>query len=362
MKETRKRLPITASITLEQWDAIIDEVKENGGDISLNRLRLEGESSREWTEGNGAAYFKGVTEQVITSLDEAIVFSRADMTKWQVKSWTFKSYDTPMKLRKDEVHPSDPKSKLVKHTPTKVTNYAVQVNFIERDQTRDLIQELLDNAPPPININRSHGKGIGVTALADFHFGAEVKDLLRTKSFNLSILKTYLEEVAEKINKRGYNEVHLCLLGDYFEAISGLNHKNSFKSLSQDGYGRSIIKLASKYLIDHLISRINNLAAVYMVSGNHDRITPDSNVDNMGEAAAILYDYLRFQIPTSVTMKYHPVLLSEEIDGIQYVMTHGHYKLIQKSPEKILFQHGNKGPVQYTSVRTFAYTKGLQGS
>lgn len=341
MSETRKRLPVSPSTTMEHWDQIVEAVKETGGDIALSRILQNAESKREWKESSDSAYFEGVTEQVITSLDEAIVFSRADMKVWEVKNWRFKTYDTPMKIRNDEVHPNDPKSKLVKHKSIKRTNYAVSVEFVRRDNTNELIQELFKAAPKPIKVKRIAGKRTGVVHLSDFHFGAEVKDLMKTKNFNIGVLKTYLDEIAKEVNSYAYQSVHLAMLGDFFESISGLNHKNSFKSLSRDGYGRSIIKLTSQILLEFM-SKINNLDAVYMISGNHDRLTPESDVDNMGEAAAILFDYMELQVPDGVTMKYHPVLLSQAIDGINYLFTHGHYKLAAKSPEKLIMLYGDK--------------------
>ena len=118
--------------------------------------------------------------------------------------------------------------------------------------------------------------------------------------------------------------MHLCVLGDLVESVSGLNHPNTWKSLGSGMYGYNVIILAYKLIKKHLLERINNLHTVYIVPGNHDRFTIASNVDNVGGVGGLLAFML--QENTDLNVVYNDLIISREIDGINYLMTHGHHK------------------------------------
>src|SRR5690606_1349928 len=136
--------------------------------------------------------------------------------------------------------------------------------------------------PKTVSLKKD-GDKIGVVTFADFHIGADIKNLLKTKDFNVEILLDYIAKSVAIINSKNYKEVHVNLLGDFFESLSGMNHENTFKSLGQDMWGANVIILANEIIGEHLLSKINNLVAVNIVSGNHDRMTASNKLDNTGE-------------------------------------------------------------------------------
>jgi predicted phosphohydrolase len=94
-------------------------------------------------------------------------------------------------------------------------------------------------------------------------------------------------------------------------------------------------------LVDSFLGRINNLAWVGMVSGNHDRVTSEKEMDQKGEVGTMLHYLLKKSL--SVEVEYHPMILTKEVDGVYYVMTHGHLPISKRDPAKILFDYGKQG-------------------
>lgn len=130
------------------------------------------------------------------------------------------------------------------------------------------------------------------------------------------------------------------MLGDFYESLSGLNHENTFKSLAKNGWGADVIIMANEILTDHFLSKINNLVEINMVSGNHDRMTISKKVDNTGEGAKILWYMLKKDYP-DLQINYSDSVLVREIDGINYILTHGDKGLNKKEMSKVVFDYGN---------------------
>ena len=287
---------------------------------------------------DGTAEFSCITPRRIKTLEEALELCDSDMSLFDVASWevSMRSWDTAMKLTTWEA------GKKVSEIPHKETNelYAVNVKFKPKDMTEEYVQEIKDEVLSwvPQKIAAKPGKGVGVINLADFHIGADIKDLLRTLNFDINILQNRLADIANEVNSRGYSEVHVNMVGDFIESFTGLNHLNSWRSMDKKMVGSNVVIIATRILVNFL-SSINNLAGVNMVSGNHDRTTPDSKIDNVGEVAGLLAYTLGLQL--DVDIEYHPFLISKEIDGMWYVITHGHSAASQKDAGKLLFEHGN---------------------
>jgi predicted phosphodiesterase len=271
---------------------------------------------------------EAVTRKVITSEAEAIEFFKVDLNVWKVIKFKCRSWTTPIN-GEDYV------------------NTYVALDMERRDES---IQDVCDKIKSYLRNNtESKGKSIvnlqskkrvGVVSCADIHLGAVVKDLIRTPDFNLDILISYLNKVADNVNAHNFSEVHLNLLGDYVESVSGLNHLNTFKSLDSNLVGAKLIKVTSEILSDALISKIHNLKSINMVSGNHDRFTPEKDVDNEGYAGGMIC-YVLELLHKDINISYHPMLLSKDIDGIRYIMTHGHYLLSKKHALETINKFGN---------------------
>ncbi len=301
---------------------------------------VESAEQREWEFSGQSAYFKGVTEKVITSLDEALKFSNADLSLWEVERWKFNSWDTSMKIKVVKIVDG---KEVVFQEPIKRTNYSVQVWFKPKNTSAEdlaiVMTDILKDIGK-ISITKLDREGsIGVVNIADIHMGADVSNLVKTPDFNLDVVREHFKTIAAYVNSFKYKEVYINLLGDYFESISGLNHLNTFKSLGKGQYGANIIKLGVG-IISEFFSSLENLKQVNLISGNHDRITPKADVDNEGAAADMLAYCLQLVFP-DLKINFHPYLISDEIDGICYILTHGQFALDKKDAAKIVKEYGS---------------------
>ena len=298
----------------------------------------EGNAQTEWTFDKEAAYFKGTTDQSVTTLDEALRFAKVDLDVWEVERWQLKTWDVSAKVKVFDANGKE------NFEIQKKPNYGVQVWLRKKFDSSIDLENLMENLRSSFamrEVPTSEGqRGVGVVNIADFHLGADVSDLIKTTDFNVDVLVEHLDKVVERINAFGYTEVHVNLLGDYFESISGMNHINTFKSLGKGMYGARVIKLAIT-VISEFLRKINNLKTVNVLSGNHDRFTPDNRLDNEGAAAEILAYGLSLIFGDQVSVDYHPYLISKEIDGICYLLTHGHHSMDKKDPAKIVKQYGS---------------------
>lgn len=287
-------------------------------------------AQHEWEYTPDTAYFNGSTERPITTLEDALIFANVDTNVWEVDKWKLKSWDVSAKSKDGDG--------LIKRT-----NYGIQVWLTRKaisDADRDQVFNMVRDSFDKIKVKKAVGNfGIGVVNVADFHLGADVSNLIKAQDFNVDILVKHLNTIVETINAHGFSEVHVNMVGDYFESISGLNHLDSFKSIGPKMYGAPVIKLASE-VISKFLSGINNLKCVNLISGNHDRITANYKLDREGSGAEILAMLLD-HILSGVEIDYHPYLISKDIDGIRYLLTHGHFGIDKKDSAKIVKLYGS---------------------
>jgi len=178
-----------------------------------------------------------------------------------------------------------------------------------------------------------------VVPIADIHIGAEVRELRKTPNFDINIANRIMDKAADRINERGADVVHLAFLGDMIESFTGLNHKNSWKGMGYNMYGSKVIKHAID-LLERFLGRVNNVGAVYGIAGNHDRTTSDKGEDDKGEIADVLFYILQRIYGDHLPIEYDPLVITKEIDGINYMITHGDKKVIKKDPRDFLFEYG----------------------
>jgi predicted phosphodiesterase len=293
-------------------------------------------NKQEWSEKDTTAIWSYDGTDNINTLEDALSFAKVNLDIWEVDRHIFNKWPTTAK---------NAEGKLVQ-----MNNIQVKVWFKKRIDAGIDWQDVFDGIQQHFRNSRTAkrkpkpapGNGVAVVGTADFHFGAYVDDLLRSDKFNIEVLVDYLERAADTINANQYKEVHLALLGDFIESFTGLNHRNSWKGLGKGMYGMNSIILCFEILLESFVQRINNVAGIYLVSGNHDRVTSEKENDAKGEVAELLAYLFRKELP-HVDVQYHPMVLSVTIDGIQYVMTHGHLPFAQKELSKVLFDYGKQG-------------------
>ena len=291
------------------------------------------EVQRTWDEKGDSAIYEYKGEKPIRSLKEALHFSDVDLDTWEVDRHIFNSWDVAMKNANGT-------------GAFKRTNYQVKVWFKRREK-EDI--KLLDEFLKKVDDKLKSGKRkvskvkvkknkVGVVPIADLHIGAYIRELILTKDFDVDTAIDMLSETAKEINSEGYSEVHIAILGDIIESFTGGNHPNSFKSIGYGHHGFTVFTLAYEIIENFLLS-IDNLKSVYLVSGNHDRYTSSNKEDTKGEVLQGVYYFLNRYLPVDV--EYNSLVISKEIDGINYIFTHGHHRFSTKNPEKIILDYGN---------------------
>jgi len=208
--------------------------------------------------------------------------------------------------------------------------------------TEDQIKELRDNfSLTPFVSNKTSGSGIGVVDVSDIHSGALVKifsEVVKKKEFNVDILINYLDQVASIVNAKKYKEVHLFIPGDIIESFTGFNHKDTYKNI--EAHEGQIIIIAYEVL-KRLIGNINNCTNVYLVEGNHDRMTSKKGGNSRKGVVEVVSHFLSEN--SNVMINYHPFLISAEIDNIFHICTHGDWKPWKRSYDSFFFRYGKQG-------------------
>jgi predicted phosphodiesterase len=309
----------------------ITSFEKTGDSDTVGSKQVESSSKNEWNESKDSAVWSYDGTDTIHTLDDALSYSKVDMSVWEVDRHVFNQWEVTMKG--------------ADKSPIKRMNVQVKVWFKKRrghDIDFDKVLKELSKATSKATVPFTGGNGVGVVAASDFHFGAEIDDLIRSGKFNVKVLSRYLSNSADIINQKGYKEVHLALLGDFIESFTGLNHVNSWKGIGIDMFGMNAVILCYEILMQAFISKINNLKGVYVVSGNHDRVTSNNKEDQKGEAGQMIA-YLIKEKLEGVNVEYHPMVITKVIDGICYLWTHGHLGFSQKETSKILFDYGKQG-------------------
>jgi len=185
-----------------------------------------------------------------------------------------------------------------------------------------------------------NGKKEANIIIADLHLGAYIDGLVNTKNYSIPILIEYLESIVSTVNEFQYEKVNVLFLGDMIESFTGLNHKNSWKGLQKGMIGAEVIKFSVNILHEKLLSKLNNLKYVKLVAGNHDRLTSDKDEDTDGGACDLIAFGLELR---GYNVEFHPTVISCEIDGINYILLHGHKGISRRATKDICWDFGKKG-------------------
>jgi hypothetical protein len=228
---------------------------------------------------------KGQTEEVFTvdnpptSLEDALRGSKVDLSVWDVQKWVWNHW---------------------------AGRYQVKVWFAQKEHDpQEKLSAFLNSIKDGFNKSKSSkvaGRGTAVVALADFHLGMKFNGDAKNPSFDAEVLAQRITALVDKINAQGFEEVHLALLGDFIESFTGLNHMDTWKNL--ESYGRTAVMGVCGLIRDELILRLNNVSNVYIVAGNHDRVTNKKDQDARGEAAGLIADVLELMIDTPIHFDY----------------------------------------------------------
>lgn len=319
-----KDVPIEPEWMGRTVDAVL-KIAPDRNDATLSN------TEEKWVEDleKGLAVFEGLSDKPVRSEEEAMRIVGADPKKWEVYHYESTVWQVTSFKRKG--------------LPLTVNNYRNHIKMrLRKDNIDDVLERMVDAVGKvrPRGVAKSEGTGIGVLNVSDFHLGADVSGLSRSLDFNMDILIEHLHKVADKVNRMSFHAVHVNMLGDFFESISGMNHPNTFKELGLRMYGANLFILADKIYSEHFLSRINNLAGINIIGGNHDRLASDKMTESTSEGAQILA-YLLQKTLADVKVKYHHSILVDVIDGIQYILYHGDKNFAKADASKIILDYGD---------------------
>lgn len=277
--------------------------------------------TQEMTADTAEYTYKGSTP--IHSLQEALEYFQVDEEKWEVSRYTCNSWEAQSKEGTVPMH----------QVKMQLTKKEVPVNL---DKVIADLRQSLDG----FTIQRKPGNNTAVVVLSDFHIGAKVDAQGKTPEFNVQSVVSRLQTVAAEVNNQNYDEVYVCLLGDFIESFTGFNHQSTWQELERGGYGTNVVIVAYT-IIRRFLTSLDNVFGVYMVSGNHDRITPKIEGDPYGSVASLLAFMLKENTPLDI--RHNAVLLGLDIDGIFYILTHNHLGIAKGDLGKVFWEHGRQG-------------------
>lgn len=220
---------------------------------------------------------------------------------------------------------------------------AIKKQAIQDVTLQAMIMDIADYIPtcevkPYIRVNKKSEGAINLF-IFDLHYGAQNRTA-HIPLYSPEIVKETLLGIAEIVNKNKAAEVNVFFGGDMIESWMSQMHVNQWKGMARGYFGANLIKELYKLLVEFL-SQINNVKAVFAVPGNHDRSSEKREVDDEGSIAEILFELIKLAFSGKLPVKFDEKVISESIDGIQYIMTHGHFKLSNVTPAELVIKYGN---------------------
>jgi len=234
--------------------------------------------------------------------------------------------------------------KLVSHTGTPFYNILFKEHDEDLEVDFETIRDILDGEMVKAHVYqvKSHESGLksAVIKIADLHYGAHIRNLLKTPDYDSEKLAIFLQKIAVRVNAMGFDIVHIHIHGDLIESFSGLNHINSWMSMNPAEIGASAVKLCAKSLHKNLLSKVEGLGEVYIVAGNHDRTSKANDEDVKGYAAELISYALELM---GYSTHFHPMILTQQVDGINHIILHGDKGISKRSTKDIIWDYGKQG-------------------
>jgi predicted phosphodiesterase len=269
-------------------------------------------------------------DRQITSEAEALEFFEIDRNRWKVDKMVsnfWGSQDNPNYQTKLWLSPLEPD--LI------VTDQHI------KDSCKHLLQKL--DSYKGIKVTK-RTNGTIVVAITDIHLGNKVdrtKGVIKSPFFDSNVIIEKLFEVASIINEHNAKNVHLVVLGDMIESLTGLMHVNAFKKLEENMIEGTLVIATYKLLLT-FFEQIQNLQSVSIVPGNHDRIATSKQEDSKGEAGRIIAFFLKEKLGNKIPFEYNPLLIQKEIDGINYLWEHGDHALAWSNFPAFILRYGRQ--------------------
>lgn len=161
--------------------------------------------------------------------------------------------------------------------------------------------------------------------IADIHAGGKSTKTALSEEWSTEMLIEKLNRVAEITNSYKAKNVHLMILGDLVETVSGLNHPDAWKGIEQGMFGSNVIIQTQEILVKELINKVVNLKTIIATGGNHDRLQSSNKLADTGATDLIFYmikERLNL-MKSNVEVIYDPILVSFATKSFGMIGVHG---------------------------------------
>ena len=213
-----------------------------------------------------------------------------------------------------------------------IIKYQNQELFLRAEFTK--LKALL----PKISITPRKPKRIESTEIThlvipDMHIG------LLQSNYNKEIVKEQLDEVLSLVHDAA--RVHVHFMGDIIQSVSGMNHKDSWKTMGPEDYGANAITNPFEILMEFLVS-IPGLERVDAVGGNHGRMESDKSVENDAEGEKLIMYLLNMALPDVKVIFDANVIVDHDDPNLLLVTLHGDNPVDKEPGQKIAWEYGDK--------------------
>lgn len=308
---------------------ILDYIKKYGSEQvkeSLEELYGEGDNDYTINQEWGKVYSQSKIIKSVDDLKEAVDF---DDEKFQVLDGQHTSWGVSAKTK-------DGSSWIYN------TNYRVYLKWKLRglekpdiSYMKEWLQDVKQDVELPEYEYKEEKKPV-VVSLGDLHIGVYFEGDGLHHDYNRDIAAKKLSRIVEMVNKMYPDrDIHYVIGGDLIESFTGKNHADMWKHIEMHGAKAAFEAFK---LLKEMFMKTNNLRKVYMVGGNHDRITSDNNDDKTGQVAELLY--LLFNETTNIDCEFDPHHIQTTIDGVSYIIAHGDKKFSNKKASEVIVDYG----------------------
>lgn len=308
------------------WPKLVELIQELSPQVAYEMLaggKLSFDSKNNVLESDGAG---------IKNLDELIAFSKTNTDKWDVERHIINKWPTTAKNADGE---------LVQKANWQVKAW-LRLKGIDKPD-KSWTDKWLDNfiksinKPIPKPIIRPAEGGTVVVVIADTHIGAFTKDMKLVEDYNVDKCKESLDKIAEYVNtKYPDKEVVVFHLGDVIESFTGANKPETWKHIELHG---AKVALTAYDILDRFFSSLIHFKRCYFLGGNHDRITDSKDNDNEAQVVELLHGF--FQRFGRWETHFDPLIVSTNIDNIQYILGHGDNRITKQDPSRIILDYGD---------------------
>lgn len=181
-------------------------------------------------------------------------------------------------------------------------------------------------------------KGSFAIHSGDLHMGSLQKSDGNSyeATYNKDIAKERLLFMSNYANRQGGSPT-ISILGDFIESFTGANHANTWKYIESHGMEVALMAFDAIY---GMISNLNSIDKLVLISGNHDRIGNKKDEDDKGQVAFLIKE-LFARVAPKLEVVFDNNVATFDTGGIRHICHHGHLGLSKKDLNRFIVDYGD---------------------